>query len=38
MVDKEGEYVTYETEEYVYQKAKDGTKVVSYQVKYVHNV
>lgn len=38
VVDKEAQYVIYETEEYEYQKAKDGTKVTSYQVKYVNGV
>lgn len=38
VVDKEGQYVTYETEEYVFQKAKDGTKVTSYHVMYVAGV
>ena len=38
VLDKEGTYCYYETEEYEYQKAKDGTKVTSYQVKYVNGV
>ena len=38
VVDKDSEYVYYETEEYEYQKAKDGVKVTSYQVKYVNGV
>ncbi len=35
VVDKKGEYAIYEDETYVYREAKDGLKVVSYQVKYV---
>ena len=38
VVDKDAEYVIYETEEYEYQKAKDGIKVTSYQVRYESGV
>lgn len=34
-VDKKAQYVTYDDETHIYQEAKSGLKVTSYQVKYV---
>lgn len=35
-VDKKAAYVTYDDEQYVYQEAKDGLRVTSYQVRYLN--